>query len=643
MEVRAALGLGLVLVLGVAAAPAPVRADCALMTKVRAEAPALHLGTFTDPLGHRASFYLATDSGAVLGPIDHQRWEDGPARPVTAPVGAAGAVGTLVYDGWVAGAARPSQGLLQRFVPGGAIEDEAALRRRVEALSDPFVLGLLAGQGPAQTTAMRKVEALDWSRGEQRAAAAAAMVGLLYAAPRAAAEARFAATPMRDVAGADLGLLLALRHGGLAELATRTVTQFDDWTDFVPALRTAWRRRPSLAGLTTALDDLAAQHGVPTTPRPEADASPLRDCAPRRAELRGPFRAAHEFTAEVVLAMIARGDPAFARALTTTLRGLALGDEGTVLALGASAREPVLLTSRDGGRVMAVRIDAARRAGLVVGTPVRFVARLKPGRAKLALAPHLSAQYQPAEDLGGVTRLTAAPPAPAALIAALRTSARSGGSWSGALALSWLFELADRVPGWTLADARAHAWALPGNRYVEPWAWANAWDELLRQAVAVAPTSALADEVERALPTITARFAQGPGGKAVSVPGDVLRRFALAQASSIALRRVVARDWTGARRVLDWADGPLAALTLPGTTVRPEVDRSGNERLVLATARVLVDVLARRPATGVPPLEQRDHAARLLLGSTARVYHPALRRQWAVALARAGYPLVAVD
>jgi hypothetical protein len=635
---RVTIGLALALLLVGLVGATSARADCLQQRKGRAQAPVLYLGTFTDPLGHRASFYLATDTGAVLGPIDHQHW--GGAATGRAPNGAAGALGQLVYVGYAIEQARPSAGMLVEFRPSGKAEDAAALERRVASLGSPFLLGLLAGKGPAQAAASKRLDALDWTRGDERDDVTAAMIGLLYAAPRPVAEARFAGLELRDVAGADLGLLLALRHGGVRELTTRVVSDHEDWTDFVPALRQAWQQRPTLAGLNAALDDLAARHGVPSIPHEEVDGAHLRGCLPERKVLRGPFRDAHEFTPMVVLEMIRRGDRAFAGVLATALRTLALGDAGTVLALGPTAREPVLLTSGDGGRVMAVTVDATRWAGLRVGSPVRFVARVRPGRARPVLAPHLSDQYQPFEDLGVVTRLTAGPPAPAALIGALKQSARSGGSWSAALAMAWLFDLADKVPGWSRADARAHAWSLPGNVYGEPWAWATAWDELLRQAVAVARTSAMADEVERALPTITARFGQTPGGKTVTIPGDVLRRFAIAQASSIALRRVIGRDWDGAIRVLDWADGPLAGLTLAGTAVRPEVDGSGNERLMVATVRALASVLAGRAVTGLPAPEHRDHAVRLVLSSLARPYRESLRLEWAAALARAGYPLV---
>ena len=187
---RVTIGLALALLLVGLVGATSARADCLQQRKGRAQAPVLYLGTFTDPLGHRASFYLATDTGAVLGPIDHQHW--GGAATGRAPNGAAGALGQLVYVGYAIEQARPSAGMLVEFRPSGKAEDAAALERRVASLGSPFLLGLLAGKGPAQAAASKRLDALDWTRGDERDDVTAAMIGLLYAAPRPVAEARFA-------------------------------------------------------------------------------------------------------------------------------------------------------------------------------------------------------------------------------------------------------------------------------------------------------------------------------------------------------------------------------------------------------------------------------------------------------------------
>ena len=198
-----------------------------------------------------------------------------------------------------------------------------------------------------------------------------------------------------------------------------------------------------------------------------------------------------------------------------------------------------------------------------------------------------------------------------------------------------MFDLAGHVPGWSLDDARAFAWSLPGNVYSDSWQWAQAWSETFAWAIRLAPGTSVADEIDRALPTIIAQFARRPFGKTAIVPAEVARKFAIEMAVHIAARRIIANDLPGAERVLATAGGPLGAIA-GSAPVGTETTHDANHDLELETMQALVAALGHQPVT-LPRPAAREHGLLLVLGMM-RPYEAAIRDRWTAALVSAGFP-----
>ena len=384
------------------------------------------------------------------------------------------------------------------------------------------------------------------------------------------------------------------------------------------------------ADLRAVLDDAMLGHATPVLPPVPEQGAPIlhHSCGPTREQLRGPSLAG-EVTAPDVLALLRLREPRFAARVVAAFAGVAAGS-GYVVGLYADGGKHVAIVTSP-GTLAALAITPAQAATLALGARVDFVAHAAAPNATYARPP-----LDPAAsviELRTVTRLrVAAVDAPAA-IAAVQGNARSG-ELSGMVAASiaQLFELADQLPGWSLADARTYVHGLPGNAYDTPEQWAEAWHDALVAAVVDAPTTRVADELESGLPAMFARFA-GRASPPPPLPAVVVRDFASELEAAIALRRLAAGDVAGARAAIARGAGPLRELA-GVTPVAHETPRDDNAALVLQTIGALADALAKQPVT-LPAASSRSQAMNLAR-ELLRSYAPALRESWTRTLVAAG-------
>lgn len=578
----------------------------------------VYLGTYKDLRGHPASFYFDPKANSVLGPVDHdgsptklEQLRRFPSVPVGTP-------GTLVMQAMV----EPNRvenardGWFESFSKSAGKPD---LPATIAKIADPFALGLLA---PANPAAEAKVAALA-AAPALRADLVTAAHGMLYAASGPRAQALLGGIAYRDLAGASLDIVAALRDGGLAALAARPPGKVkSDWTDYLPELAAAWRanRDPALV-----LDDLLLGQLPPTFPFAiDTGVMIRRHCGPAREEMRGPFEGKDELDPDTVLALVRAADPLFSKKVEAAFEDIGTAPDHFVVAVRG---KNVLLAGIGGDGLIGVELGKP----VGIGAKVRVVAH---GPRNLSLfIPHLTLDSSAIMLLGKATRVTTGARDVPEMIATLKRLATSSnlGVHAGTV-LGLLFELADQVPGWTIADARAFAWGLPGNVYVTPDQWLQAWSEILGSAVRTAPDAKMADEVERGLPAIIARFGTTPTGKTIQVPGGVARRLAELLAGDIVARRILAKDLPGAARFLALANGRLAKIT-GATPVGKEGPRHPNGEALLRGLTALVTKLGggkvRAPSESV-----RSHTR----GQVDQALRPyAEHATWLAVLASAGY------
>jgi len=608
------------------ASPPPAAADC-MPDGSRSERVQLEvalLGEVTDLLGHRASFYFDTGRGVVIGPVDHDVWQGAPARPRSLPAKVApGTVGTLVMTARRQPGSEPvtGGGQLESFKPS---KRTASLDAAIARIDDAFVLGLLA---PTSAKAEVKVEALraDASRRDELVLAGH---GILYAARGPRAQALLAPIRLRDLGGARLDRIATLRDGGLPALATLAPDpDKGDWTDYLPELAAAWIARKDLGA---AYDALLLGRDRPNIPIEIDESFGMRHgCGPSRREVRGPFVGPGELTTITLRDLVRAKDARFAAklepALATTTSGTAqfvVGFRGTTaLVIGSGSS----ITAVDlGGKVA------------VIGTQLAYVAHGSGPHAQFPIA-HLELGESPISDAGKASLVNAALGANGPKLTELLKAAMRSGSLphDAGLALATLFELAGKVSGWKLADARTYAWSLPGNTYASPQQWAQTWSEILTRAIRYAPDLVVADEIERALPVIIAGFARAPGNKTVKIPADVVRKLAIDVATDIAARRLIAKDLAGAARIVALAAGPISAIA-GKTPVEPERTRDSNYQTRITTLEVLIASL--RGTKAPQPSESERSFGMDLFGHMVRPYTAQVRAPWIKALIAAGYP-----
>ncbi len=600
----------------------PAAADC-MMVELRVDSfkrEVVLLGTYEDLLGHHASYYVDASSGVIIGPVDHEGWPEKPAAlrklPTSLPIGT---TGTLTVRARVQKAQKETtSGWFESFRPRGPKADVPATIARI---SESFALGLLA---PAFPAAEAKVDALrqDPARRDELSLAAQ---GMLYAAKGARAQSLLGGISLRDLTGARLDRVATFRDGGLAALAALPPEKAkSDWTDFLPELAAAWasKREP-----ITVIDDLLLGGFTPQFPLDvDPDAGMMRHhCGPSRAEMRGPFEGPHEIDAGTVRDLFRAREPLFAAKVEAGFTGAFAAFDQFVVGVRGKL---VLVTGGGTDAVMALAVT--RPVGL--GAKLRFVSR---GANGATFNPaHLGFNSSAISLVGTATKLdVAAQRDVPGMIAALKAKATSGHlPIHAGTALALLFEQADVVPGWTLADARAFAWALPGNSYQTPQQWQQAWSEILAAAIMMANDDKLAAEIETALPTIVAKFAQASGGKTTVVPAELVRKFAIDLAPHVVARRLLANDVAGAARFVKLANGPLKAIA--GTTrLTPEGTRDGNYLTRIKVLDVLVTALGG--ARTQPPSDGDRSFGMDLFSMMMRPYQTP--PTWTKALVSAGY------
>lgn len=603
-------------------------ADC-MMVELRVDSfqrDVVLLGTYEDLLGHHASYYVDARSGVIVGPVDHEGWPEKPAAlrklPTSLPIGTAG---TLTVRARVQKAQKETtSGWFESFRPRGP---KAEMPATIARISDPFALGLLA---PAFPAAEAKVDVLrqDPARRDELGLAAQ---GMLYAAKGARAQTLLGGIALRDLTGARLDRLATFRDGGLPALAALAPEKSkSDWTDFLPELAAAWasKREP-----ITVIDDLLLGG---FTPRFPADVDPdfgmmRHHCGPSREEMRGPFGGPHEIDAGTVRDLLRAKEPLFAAKVEAGFTGAFAAFDQFVVGVRGKL---VLVTGGGTDSVMALTVT--RPVG--IGAKLRFVSRSRNGTngatGVVFTPPHLNFNSSAITFVGVATKLDiAAQRDVPGMIAALKAHATSGHlPINAGTALALLFEQADAVPGWTLADARAFAWTLPGNSYQTPQQWQQAWSEILAAAIMMATDDKLAGEIEAALPTIVAKFAQGPAGKTTVVPAELVRRFAIDLAPHVVARRLLANDLAGAARFVNLANGPLKAIA--GTTrLTPEGARDGNYQTRIKVLEVLVAALGGAKVR--PPSDGDRTFGMDLFAMMMRPY--VTPETWTKALVSAGY------
>ncbi len=596
-------------------------ADCMMietkLTPIKREV--IYLGTYQDLLGHPASFYFDAKAKLVIGPVDHDGWPV-PAKPLRKfptplPLGTAGTLSmqsmvepnnvTAAHDGWFESFAKTT--------------GKPDLPTTIAKVTDPFVLGLLA---PANPAAEAKVQAITKDPARRDDAVDAGQ-GLLYAATGQRAQVLLGGVAYRDLASASLDLIATLRDGGLAGLAARTPGNIKtDWTDYLPELAAAWAAKRDPAQM---VDDLLVGQLTPTFPIDvDPDLNMRHHCGLEREQLRGPFEGRRELGTTTVRALVRAADPLFAKKVEAAFVDVSTAPDQFVVAVRDSR---VLLAGVGGDAVIAVELGKP----VGIGAKVRVVAH---GPRNITLfIPHLTLDSSAIMNLGKATRVIAAPRDVPGMIATLeRLAASSNLAAHAGTALALLFELAGQVPGWSLDDARAFAWTLHGNVYASPEQWLATWTEILSTAIRVAPDAKVADEVERALPTIIARFGAQPGGKSTLVPGAIARQLAVLLAGDIVARRLLAKDLPGAARFVALATGPIAKIA-GATPIGKEGPRHPNSESLMRGLSALVTKLLGGKV--VAPTENQRVITRTLFEQNLRPY--AEMATWRAVLASAGY------
>ena len=596
-------------------------ADCMMIeTKLTPiQRQVIYLGTYQDLLGHPASFYFDVKTSFVIGPVDHDGWPTAvkPLRkfPTTIPLGTAG---TLSMQSMIEpkGVAAPRDGWFEGF---GKTTAKPDLPATIAKVKDPFVLGLLA---PANPAAEAKVQAIT-KNPAQRDDAVDAAQGMLYAATGPRAQALLGGIAYRDLASASLDLVATLRDGGLAGLAARTPGKSKtDWTDYLPELAAAWAAKRDPAQI---VDDLLVGQLTPTFPVDVDETMTMRHhCGLERDQMRGPFEGRRELGTDTVRALVRTADPLFAKKVETAFVDVATAPDHFVVAV---RDKTVLLAGVGGDSVIAVELGKP----IGIGAKVRVVAH---GPRNITFfVPHLTLDSSAIMRLGKATRVIAAPRDVPGMIATLERLATSTNlAVHAGTALALLFELAGQVPGWSIDDARAFAWTLPGNVYATPEQWLQIWSEILGTAIRMAPDTKVADEVERGLPAILSRFGALPGGRITQVPGAVARQLAVLVAGDIIARRLLAKDLPGAARMVALATGPIGKIA-GATQVAKEGPRHPNSEALMRGLSALVTKL--QGGKVVAPSEGQRSTTRNLVEQNLRPY--AELATWRAALASAGY------
>ena len=249
---------------------------------------AVFMGTYTNFLGDRASYFVDPLSGQVIGPLDLQAypkpvtsapqpgypdwWFDPAYYPIAPPsIGPAtdarsGQAGDVAYY-TVANDAipDPGHGYFVSFMADPAATNIPDPQALTDTVKDPFLLGLFAGQSVIQEEALKRASTLSNNAEDFNPM----LLGFLYSADAA----RFHAL-MEKFKGSDdtwnLSYLYILMHSDLKALAKEPgplPNKGYRWTALLPPLARAWLEGGEYRVATT-LPTLLKEHRQIASPRP---------------------------------------------------------------------------------------------------------------------------------------------------------------------------------------------------------------------------------------------------------------------------------------------------------------------------------------------------------------------------------------
>jgi hypothetical protein len=200
---------------------------------------ALYLGTYKDPAGFRACFFIEQGTGALLGPFDLDAMPDSPEYVKAPGIGKApgekpGAAGTLHFHGIVVRSTvgsddeslsgTPREGVFISFnAERASSRNNKSPQEMVRATQDPFALGLMTGSPEAGRFALEKVLSMpgpkenDWeSESYWSSVLRAAMIARSGTAAKRILSEKRISFPDTDE---DYQALVPLYFGGLKGLA----------------------------------------------------------------------------------------------------------------------------------------------------------------------------------------------------------------------------------------------------------------------------------------------------------------------------------------------------------------------------------------------------------------------------------------
>lgn len=497
-------------------------ADCAPPEPWKTTARKVVLvGTFTDVLGHRATFAIDAATGVTLGPLDHR--SEAPGKP--------GATGVLESKHRGARA----DGELLSFKP-------QAFEVEVTAKLDAYAAALAQAEvGTAAVTS--DVEAQ----------------GVLFGASSAVAENRLAGYQVTSLRGVDGALLTRVVRQPLKAIAAFKAGKPDNWIALLPKAASLWLENPKTfkTRLVDALDGESVWFGYAL----DEEAKNPFECESDE----GPFLRAGRLSEAVVAEVLKRKEPAFAEAFFAALRGVSATTKAWLVEVSATHW---LLLEKGGGLTV---LEHSARAPVL--SAVQYVGRA----GKAAAKPWRLLRGEALSQTKKAERVKVGAEDAAAVVKELKANIRSGGH-SATVGPSLALLDALHADGAVDAEVWEHLLTLPGNKPGSLAEGANAWSPYLEGAIR---SSRRAELVKALLERLPALFAAWSGAKR-EADADVLRKFMFNVLGPGVLLCLSKGEVACARQAVDAMSMPSFAPLLPaGTKLSPETDYKYSESRVL--------------------------------------------------------------